>query len=226
MVTYTYFGHACFMLDDGNSKLLFDPFLTGNSKAAITADKVECDYILISHAHSDHLGDAPEIANRTGAEIVAIPEVLGLCTQKFKGLKCAPMNLGGTLKLPFGFIRMVPALHSSGVPGGVACGFVVNIGERNFYYAGDTALFEDMKIIGHRDKLTAAILPIGDNYTMGIEDAAVASQWLNAPYIIPVHYNTWDIIAQNVDEFKAHTEEITQSEVKIIKPGESWSVIY
>lgn len=222
MVNYTYLGHACFMLDDGNSKILVDPYLTGNPKASIAADKVKCDYILISHAHGDHLGDAPEIAKKNDAQIVAIPEILAICEDRVRGIKGIPMNLGGTVKLPFGFVRMTLAFHSSGVAGGVACGFVINIGGKNFYYAGDTALFSDMKLIGQRDKLTAAILPIGDNYTMGIEDAAIASQMLNVPYVFPIHYDTWEIISQDVNEFKSRAEEIARTEVEILKPGESW----
>lgn len=125
MLTFTYYSHSCFLLDDGTYKVLFDPFLTGNPKAAIAAADVECDYILVSHAHGDHLGDAPEIAARTGAAIVAIPEVLALCEERAPGLKQYPMNLGGSLTLPFGKVRMTLAQHSSGVAGGVACGFVV-----------------------------------------------------------------------------------------------------
>ena len=163
MLTYNYYGHACFQLDDGTTKLLFDPFLTGNPQASINEKDVEADYILITHAHGDHIGDAPNIAVRTNATVVGIPEIMEFGGQRVKTIG---MNLGGTVKLPFGFVRMVPALHSSGIEGGVACGYVVGIGGKIVYFAGDTALFDDMKLIGARDKIDYAILPIGGHYTM------------------------------------------------------------
>ncbi len=220
MLKFSYFGHSCFMLDDGNYKVLVDPYLTGNPAASIDAEDVSCDYILLSHAHSDHLGDAPAIAKRTGATIFGVPEVLQLCVQQAGGIKVHGMNLGGSQQLPFGRIRMTLALHSSGVAGGIACGYVIEIAGLHLYFAGDTALFSDMKIIGQKDALDYAVLPIGDNYTMGLEDAAMAAQWLNAKHVIPVHYNTWPVIAQDVTRYKELTEAMTRAEVHIIKPGE------
>lgn len=221
MFNFTYYGHSAFLLDDGKYKVLFDPFLTGNPRAAIKAEDVDCDYILISHAHGDHLGDAPEIAARTGAELVAIPEVLAICEQRVPGLKQHPMNLGGSLTLPFGKVRMTLAQHSSGVAGGIACGFVVYMGGKVVYFAGDTALFSDMQLIGHKDQLDYALLPIGDNYTMGLEDAAMAAQLLNARHVIPIHYNTWPIINQDVRHYKEITEAMSRAEVHIVEPGQS-----
>lgn len=221
MLNFTYYGHSAFLLDDGKYKVLFDPFLTGNPRAAIKAEDVDCDYILISHAHGDHLGDAPEIAARTGAELVAIPEVLAICEQRVPGLKQHPMNLGGSLTLPFGKVRMTLAQHSSGVAGGIACGFVVYMGGKVVYFAGDTALFSDMQLIGHKDQLDYALLPIGDNYTMGLEDAAMAAQLLNARHVIPIHYNTWPIINQDVRHYKEITEAMSRAEVHIVEPGQS-----
>lgn len=207
---FVYYGHACFLLDTGSEKLLFDPFLTGNSQAAITAEEAACDYILLSHAHGDHFGDAEAIEKRTGAAVVAIPEVLGL----FKdGVKTPyPMNLGGSVRLPFGTVTMTPALHSSGVPGGVACGFLIRFNSGiNVYYAGDTALFGDMKLIGARAPIHYAVLPIGDNYTMGPEDAVEAAVFLGARNVIPIHYNTWPVISQDPADFaeKARTAGIS-----------------
>ncbi len=221
MLNFTYYGHSAFLLDDGKYKVLFDPFLTGNPRAAIKAEDVDCDYILISHAHGDHLGDAPEIAARTGAELVAIPEVLAICEQRVPGLKQHPMNLGGSLTLPFGKVRMTLAQHSSGVAGGIACGFVVYMGGKVVYFAGDTALFSDMQLIGHKDQLDYALLPIGDNYTMGLEDAAMAAQLLNARHVSPIHYNTWPIINQDVRHYKEITEAMSRAEVHIVEPGQS-----
>ena len=218
MVKFSYYGHSAFLLDDGNYRVLADPFLTGNPKASIKPEKVKCDYVLVTHAHGDHLGNAPEIAYNTGAAIISTPEVIAEA-ESIGRLECFPMNLGGSINLPFGRVRMTLAQHSAGVPGGTACGFVVNIGGLNIYYAGDTALFSDMQLIGRRDKLDVAVLPIGDNYTMGPEDAAQAAEWLGARYVIPVHYNTWPVIAKDVQEFKALTEKITQAKVLVVEPG-------
>ena len=219
MIKYTYYGHASFLLDDGTSKVLTDPFLTGNPLAAIPADEVECDYILLAHAHGDHLGDAPAIAKRTGAMVLGIPEVLDVCLQAESDIKTHGMNIGGSVKLPFGKVRMTMALHSSGVAGGIACGYVIQIGGINVYFAGDTALFSDMKLIGQKDPLDYAVLPIGDNYTMGLEDAALAAQWLNTKNVIPIHYNTWPVIAQEAGRYKEVTEGMTRAAVHIVEPG-------
>ena len=219
MIKYTYYGHASFLLDDGTSKVLTDPFLTGNPLAAIQAAEVECDYILLTHAHGDHLGDAPAIAKRTGAMVLGIPEVLDVCLQAEGDIKTHGMNIGGSVKLPFGKVRMTMALHSSGVAGGIACGYVIQIGGINVYFAGDTALFSDMKLIGQKDPLDYAVLPIGDNYTMGLEDAALAAQWLNTKNVIPIHYNTWPVIAQEAGRYKEVTEGMTRAAVHIVEPG-------
>lgn len=206
MMTLTYYGHACFLIDTGKEKLLFDPFLTGNAHAAVKEEEVSCDYILLSHAHADHFGDADAIARRTGAAVIAIPEVIGLFSKEVTHFY--PMNLGGSVKLPFGKVTMVPALHSSGVPGGVACGFLIQFESGvNVYYAGDTALFGDMKLIGEKADIDYAVLPIGDNYTMGPDDAVKAAQLLGAKRVVPIHYNTWPVIAQDPSAFGKMAEE-------------------
>ncbi len=219
MVKYSYYGHSCFLLDDGQYKVLVDPFLTGNPLASVKANQVEADFILVTHAHGDHLGDAPEIAKRTNAAVIGVPEVLELCTQRAQGIEVHGMNLGGSLNLPFGKVRMTLAQHSSGIAGGIACGYVIYIGGIVLYYAGDTALFSDMKLIGQKDRLDYALLPIGDNYTMGLEDAALAAQLLGARHVIPVHYNTWPVIEQDVGKYKQLTETMAHAEVHIVEPG-------
>ena len=215
MLTYNYYGHACFQLDDGTTKILFDPFLTGNPQASINPDDVEANYILVTHAHGDHIGDAYDILERTGATAICIPEVTDFVGENIKAIG---MNLGGTVKLPFGFVRMVPALHSSGVGGGISCGYVVGIGGKVIYYAGDTALFSDMKLIGERDKIDYAILPIGGHYTMDPIDAAKAVAFLDAANVIPLHYDTWDVIKQKAEDLPKLVEF---AKVHIVKPGQS-----
>ncbi len=189
---FTFYGHACFLLDTGKEKLLFDPFLSGNDLAAIKADQVESDYILLSHAHADHLGDAPQIAERTGAKVIAIPEIIGQFPETVTNFQ--PMNLGGIYKAPFGSLKMVTAMHSSGVPGGIAFGELFDI--------------------------DYAVLPVGDNYTMGPEDALIATRLLKAKTMIPLHYNTWPIIAQNPQDLKERAAKENVS-IKMINPGES-----
>lgn len=219
MLTYNYYGHACFQLDDGTTKILFDPFLTGNPQASINPDDVEADYILVTHAHGDHIGDAYDILERTGATAISIPEMTDHVGENIKAIG---MNLGGTVKLPFGFVRMVPALHSSGVGGGISCGYVVGIGGKVIYYAGDTALFSDMKLIGERDKIDYAILPIGGHYTMDPIDAAKAVAFLDAANVIPLHYDTWDVIKQNAEDLLKLVEF---AKVHIVKPGQSLELL-
>ena len=215
MLKFNYYGHACFQLDDGKFKVICDPFLTGNPLATIHPDDVKADYVLITHAHGDHVGDAYEILKNNDATAICIPEITDFGGEEVKAIG---MNLGGTVKTDFGFVRMVPAFHSAGIGGGTPCGYVINIGGKIIYYAGDTCLFGDMKLIGERDKIDYAILPIGDHYTMGIEDAAKAVEFLGAKNVIPVHYNTWDIIKQNPEDFKSL---VKNAKVHIVKPGES-----
>ena len=215
MLKFTFYGHACFQLDDGKYKILFDPFLTGNPQAAINPGDVKTDYLFLTHGHSDHIGDTDIIVEKNGATVIGIPELMD-----FGGVnvKTIGMNLGGTLKLPFGYARMVPAMHSSGVQGGIACGYVVNIGGKNIYFAGDTCLFGDMKLIGERDAIDYAVLPIGGHFTMDSVDAAKAVEFLNAKNVIPVHYDTWQPIEQNPEEFK---NLVKGAKVHIVKPGET-----
>ena len=179
MIKFKYYGHACFLLETDNEKLLFDPFLTGNPVASISADEVKCDYILLTHAHGDHYGDATQIAQKTGAKVISTPEVLTKLPSDYENVH--GMNLGGSFTFPFGIVTMVPALHSAGVEGGIPCGFVIKFNDDTVvYFAGDTALFSDMALIGEKQQIDYAILPIGSNYTMDAKDAAKAVQLLNA----------------------------------------------
>ena len=217
MLTYTYYGHSCFLLNDGKYKVLTDPFLTENPLATAKPEDIQCDFILVSHGHFDHLGQAEVIAKRTGAQVLAIPEILGTMDD----INGHGMNVGGTVKLPFGSVKMVPAIHSCMVAGGVAAGFVIEIGGQVVYFAGDTGLFSDMKLIGELCGVTVAVLPIGDNFTMGIKEAVVAAEFVGAKKVIPIHYNTWPLIAADAAEFKKQVEAKGKATVEVVKPGES-----
>lgn len=219
MTKLHYLGHACFLLSDSEISLLFDPYLTGNPSAAASADQINCDYILISHGHGDHLGDAAPIAVRTGATVIATAEVARACEEQ--GCKTHAMHLGGKHAFDFGYVRVTPAFHGSGLPGGHACGFIVRFGDYTVYFAGDTALFGDMALLGRLEKIDCALLPIGDNYTMGPEDALEAVALLKPRCVVPMHYNTWPVIAQDPAAFKHAVETRLHIPVKVIKPGET-----
>jgi L-ascorbate metabolism protein UlaG (beta-lactamase superfamily) len=191
----TYYGHACFALEMGGTTLLFDPFLSPNPLAkAINADAIPADLILVSHGHADHLADAVAIAHRTKAPIIAPYEVAEwLAAQGVASVQ--HVNPGGSKLLPCGTVKVVAAVHSStlpdGTPGGVPVGFVVRGAEGSFYYSGDTALTQDMKLIAEDGEVGVAILPIGDTFTMGAKDAARAAQWVGARRVVGVHYDTF-----------------------------------
>ena len=221
----TYLGHSGVYLDTGDYRLIIDPFLTGNPKAAVKAEDIEADYILLTHGHSDHIGDAETIARRTGAPIIAIVELADFFQQK--GLQVTGMNLGGSYNFTFGKLTFTPALHSSSVEVngtnlylGVAAGIVLNIDGFTLYHSGDTALFSDMKLIGSKHHIDLAFLPIGDFFTMGPEDALLAAEWIGAKHVVPIHYNTFDIIKQDGALFAAQLEKQGISG-HALQPGES-----
>lgn len=178
--------------------MLFDPFITPNPLAKdIDIDQIECDYILLSHGHSDHVADAEYLLKKTGATLVATFEIVSWYGQK--GIeKSHPMNTGGKVHLPFGTVKMVNAVHSSSLPdgtyAGLAAGFVIESAEKTFYFAGDTALHLDMKLIGERYKVDFAMLPIGDNFTMDVEDAMVAANYVGTKKVVGMHYDTFPYI--------------------------------
>lgn len=220
----TYYGHACFLLETGGSRVLFDPFISPNPLAKdIDINTIEADYLLLSHGHADHVADAEAIGKRNGAEVVGIAEVVGWFGQK--GLKANyGMNVGGKVKLPFGTVKMVAALHSSSMPdgsyGGIAAGFVVEAEGKTFYFAGDTALTYDMKILGEQYKLDFAILPIGDNYTMGIDDALIAADWVGAQKVVGMHFDTFPAIVINQEEAQQKASQAGK-ELVLLKIGET-----
>jgi len=200
----TYYGHSCFGVEIKGKHLLFDPFISPNELAKnINPDSVKADYILISHGHEDHIADAVSIAKRTGAQIICNWEVfVWLDKQGVKNIHS--MNTGGKVKLDFGNVKCVVAHHSSSLPdgsyGGNPMGFIVESDDRNFYYAGDTALTYDMKLIGDYRKTDFAFLPIGDNFTMGVDNAIIACDFINCSDIIGMHYDTFGYIKIDKDE--------------------------
>jgi L-ascorbate metabolism protein UlaG (beta-lactamase superfamily) len=220
----TYYGHACFAVKIANRTLLFDPFITGNELAKhIDINTIPADYVLISHGHGDHVGDAGAIAKRTGATIVSNYEIV-LWFGKQGLEKGHPLNHGGACQLDVGRVQFVNAIHSSGLPdgtyGGNPGGFVVESKEGNFYYSGDTALTLDMKLIGESRKLKFAALPIGDNFTMGVEEAIKAADFVGCSQVLGLHYNTFPPIQidtqQAVARFNAAGKDLY-----LLKPGES-----
>jgi len=191
----TYYGHACFAVEAGGKTLLFDPFITPNPLAEkIDAGKVAADFILVSHGHGDHVADLVDIAKRTGATVIA-PYEVGSWFEK-KGVEnVQAMNHGGGAQMPFGRVKLTVAVHSSSMPdgsyGGNPCGFLVEAGDGSFYYSGDTALTSDMRLIGEQAKLRFAVLPVGDFFTMGIDDAVRAADMIGVSKIVGVHYDTF-----------------------------------
>jgi len=213
-----YLGHAACLIETEGSNLLFDPFLSGNEQCHVNPGDVRCDYILLTHGHMDHVGDTVEIAKANDATVIANFELAGYLEAKH-GLKTEPMHIGGAIELPFGKVKLTLAFHGSSFPDenglpiylGQPAGILVFSGGSCFYHAGDTALFGDMKLIGEMNAIDLAMLPIGDRFTMGPEDAAKATEFLNPRFVVPIHYNTFPPIQQDPNAFaeavgKLHVE--------------------
>ncbi len=208
MIRITYLSHACFLIEGGGSRLIIDPFLKGNPNAPIPPEEVKVDYVLVTHGHPDHLGDSVEIANRNNATIVA-PFELGLFCERQGAKQVHTMHIGGSYTFPFGSLKMTPAFHGSGYPDengmvytGNPCGFLVRMEGKTLYHAGDTGLMSEMKLIGERNEIDAAMLPIGDNYTMGEEDALYAARLLRCSMVIPMHFGTFPVLIPNAGSFQ------------------------
>ena len=221
--TFTWYGHATLGLETGGRHILVDPFFTYNPAASTTADKVAADYILVSHGHGDHVGDAEAISKRTGALVISNAEIAGWF--EHKGVKAHGQHLGGGYHHPFGYLKLTFAIHGSGLPdgsyGGNPAGFLLTtLAGEKIYMAQDTGLFGDMKLIGD-EGIDLAILPIGDNYTMGPDDALRAVEFLRPRHVVPIHYNTFDLIAQDPYPWAKRVEENTGAKVHVIKPGDS-----
>ncbi|UCF79636.1 MAG: metal-dependent hydrolase [Candidatus Eiseniibacteriota bacterium] len=225
MVRLTYYGHSCFLIEGGGKKVLIDPYVTGNPLSPIKSTELSPDHIIVTHGHGDHLGDTVEIAKSSGATVISNFEIASYVEKQ--GCKMHPLHIGGAAKFDFGTAKLTIAHHGSCLPdgsyGGNPAGVLLEIAGKRVYHAGDTALFYDMKLIGRR-KVDAALLPIGDNFTMGPEDALEAVKLIEPAVVVPMHYDTFDIVKQDPEAFKASVEKETKSSCVILKPGESYEL--
>ena len=222
----TWYGHATIGLETGGYKLLVDPYFTGNPAASITADQAPADYILVSHGHNDHIADAVSIARRTKATVISNNEIHIWLNKQ--GVATHGQHIGGGHQYPFGYLKLTQACHGSALPdgsnGGNPAGFLLTTNDRQkIYMACDTGLFGDMRLIGD-EGIHLALLPIGDNYTMGPDDALRAVKLIHPRHVIPIHYNTWEVIAQDPDAWARRVRQETQTEAHVLKPGESFSL--
>lgn len=219
----TYLGHGAFQIDTAGKTLLIDPFFTGNPSATVSADKVAADFIVVTHGHGDHVGDTVAIAKRTGALVIANFEITEwLAKQGVE--KVHAQHIGGAHKHPFGTLKLTIAHHGSMLPdgsyGGNPCGILLKLACGTIYHAADTGLFYDMKLIGE-EGIDVAILPIGDNYTMGPDDALRAVKLIQPKRVIPDHFNTWPILAQDASAWAARVRAETSTEPVLLAPGET-----
>lgn len=222
----TSLGHAAFQVQTNGKTILVDPFLTGNPLAQVSADQIEADAILITHGHADHVGDTIEIAKRTGAMVVSNYEIVTWLQEK--GVPNAhPMHIGGSHAFDFGTVKLTIAHHGSALPdgsnGGSPTGMILKTPDGNIYFAGDTGLFLDMQLIGEED-LAVAVLPIGDNFTMGPEDAVRATNFLNPKVVIPHHYDTWPLIAQDTSAWAKKTTAETSAQPVVLAVGQTYEL--
>lgn len=217
MSKLTYFGHSAFLVEHNNYKILIDPFITGNPLSPVKVDEVSADFIVLSHAHGDHFGDTLEIANRCSSTVIAVNELANYVGSK--GLKAHNMHIGGSFEFPFGKVKFTIAHHGSssneGEYMGEPAGILLFLDGTVIYHAGDTGLFSDMKLIGELHKISIALLPIGNNFTMGMEDALKAVELLNPKLTIPMHYNTFPVIKADPDKFVENVKKIGRDARKL-----------
>ena len=216
-------GHGTFSIETGGKTVIIDPFFTGNPAATTTAESVSPDAMIISHGHGDHVGDAVEIAKRSGCLVVANYEITEWLTKQ--GVENVhPQHIGGSHKHDFGTVKLTIAHHGSSLPdgsnGGNPCGIILKTDDGTIYHACDTGLFYDMKLIGE-EGIDLAILPIGDNFTMGPEDALKAVNLINPKRVIPNHFDTWPLISQDADHWSSHVNSTTSTKAVVLTPSES-----
>lgn len=215
-----FLGQSCFLIKVGPHSVLTDPFLTGNPLATKKPEEVHPTHILVSHAHDDHIGDTEAIAKASGAKVYSTFDISQ--SLQTEGISSEGGNIGGKIPTDFGSVKLVQAIHSSGVSGGIACGFVIDIAGKKIYFAGDTALYSDMAFLA-KENIDIALLPIGDYFTMGPEDATEAVRLIRPKHVIPMHYNTFPPIAQDPQQFKKLVESKTDAKVTVLEPGDEAS---
>jgi len=220
----SYHGHSCVRVETDSHNILIDPFITGNELSDLDPNTVEADVILLTHGHGDHVGDTMQIAERTGAFIVALNELAVYLGKK--GFNTHGMNIGGAYDFDFGRVKFTQAFHSSsyeeedgtfvytGMPGGL----ILTVNGKSIYHVGDTALFSDLKLIGEMNDIDLAFIPLGDNFTMGPEEALIAADWIKADMVVPVHYNTFPVIEQDGEAF---AKKVKTGKGIALKVGES-----
>jgi L-ascorbate metabolism protein UlaG (beta-lactamase superfamily) len=222
-----FLAHSAVELVDSDTRILVDPFISGNPKAAVSADELEPTHILLTHGHADHYGDVVEIAKRTGAPVLAIAEIATELGELGVENVHDP-NLGGTVAFDWGWVKLVPAWHTSTTPNGTVstpAGLLIMVGERLVYHVGDTCLFSDLKLIAQRgNHVNVALVPIGGHYTMDRFDAVTACEWIGADEVIPIHYDTFPPIETDAQAFKSDVENATESKVVVLAPGETHTV--